>query len=347
MSDRDSGIVLALGFCVAVVVHVVVLAAAQQHGLGHGPPQRDERPAGARPPILEARPELGRDRPAPARVAWIAHDDYRELLARQSVTEQPALQDEVEPTDEAPIEIEPTPPAAEAEADVETEPVEAQAPPAEAAEAVVVEAEVPSTDPDDPRDGLILTEIEALPGPPITLAEESPGGFVLPVELLALEEEQASPIELPDSPGIAAPAPDPAALAGGDWVRRWLLRLGEDRPRPTAAPRAEHAVDPVRLDESDLRRVGGKLVGEGIEITTARLRLGVASGLTASPRNTRVEITFRAGEGTVTNAKLLGSTGYRDWDAAVRSSLYGWRASGSRVDESEADIVLEWEYRFH
>ena len=272
------------------------------------------------------------------------------MRARESVTEQPALQDEAEPVDDAPIEIEPTPPATAADAmDAEAaDAAQAEAPPTEAVDGEPAEvepalAEVPAPEvPDDTRDGLMLNELDALPGPPISLAEERPGGFELPVELLTLDEDQESLVELPATPGVASPA----SPARDDWLAQWLRMMIDDRPRPTAAPRAEQAVDPVRLDESNLRRAGEMLVGEGVEITTARARLGIASRLTARPRDVKFEITFRAGDGRATDAKLHGSTGYRDFDAAIRSSLYRWRAAGPEVDDAEADIVLEWTYRF-
>ncbi|MEM1447336.1 MAG: hypothetical protein AAGF84_14860, partial [Planctomycetota bacterium] len=52
--------------------------------------------------------KLGRDdEPARVTVAWIAHDDFQDLLARESVTLQPILQDQVEPTPNAPLERDP------------------------------------------------------------------------------------------------------------------------------------------------------------------------------------------------------------------------------------------------
>ena len=69
-------------------------------------------------PREEEEVELGRDdEPERLTVAWIAHDDFQDLLARQSVTHQPAVQAQADPTPGAPLEPEPdgaaaTPPPA-------------------------------------------------------------------------------------------------------------------------------------------------------------------------------------------------------------------------------------------
>ena len=53
---------------------------------------------------------FGVDHGDPTSIAWIGYDDYQQLMARKGVTEQPALQKDVEPLPGAPIRPDPTPP---------------------------------------------------------------------------------------------------------------------------------------------------------------------------------------------------------------------------------------------
>ncbi len=53
------------------------------------------------------------DAPQRVTVAWISHDDFQKLVAPPSITEQPALQNAVEPVPGAPTELNPTPPPPE------------------------------------------------------------------------------------------------------------------------------------------------------------------------------------------------------------------------------------------
>lgn len=88
------------------------------------------------PPESEDLIEPGDAEPSPARVAWISYESYRELMARESVTEQPAVQATAPPRPDAPAELDPsatspgepaaaaapTPPAQASEATPEAQP---------------------------------------------------------------------------------------------------------------------------------------------------------------------------------------------------------------------------------
>ncbi|MEX0886687.1 MAG: hypothetical protein WD009_09635, partial [Phycisphaeraceae bacterium] len=154
--------------------------------------------------------------------------------------------------------------------------------------------------------------------------------------------------ELPGPPdGSAPPLPGPsrdAAAPSTDAAAETSAHEVE-LDRPTAAPRAAAAVDPVRIDGSELERVGEVLVGPGIEVTPARAQISAISWMTSRPRDTRVTMTFSPGEGSVIEARLLRSTGYADWDAAIRTSLYRWRMAGERIEQADRSIVLEIDYR--
>ncbi len=116
--------------------------------------------------------------------------------------------------------------------------------------------------------------------------------------------------------------------------------------RPTSAPRDEQAADPVQMTDHELAwRPGGVLVGEGIEVVTARPEFGIITRLTAIPESTEVELVFDS-DGMVNQARLLGSTGFGDVDAAVLASLYKWRARGEKIENADPFVVLRLSYGF-
>lgn len=67
-------------------------------------------PSEPRPPAPAAKPlEVGRaGEPVRSTIAWIPYDDFKELMAPQSLTIQPALQMDADPVKDAPIEMNPT-----------------------------------------------------------------------------------------------------------------------------------------------------------------------------------------------------------------------------------------------
>ena len=126
MPDRQSNLPLTVGFLVGLLVCVFVLPTWARVWLMS--PPRAQAPnevaaarERARPPTEESDPippqnkvRLGDDEPRAARVAWISHDDYRELLAPQARTEQPALQRTAEAMPQAPHRLDATDPSAAA-----------------------------------------------------------------------------------------------------------------------------------------------------------------------------------------------------------------------------------------
>jgi hypothetical protein len=158
MIDRESILPLALGFVIAVVLHVVLAPQAAEFMLRGDvmatigfrpdssqaslppPPAAPDAPKPAAAPGLPPPPDrlnqpdddpappdqpkpnppqpekdnvkLGRDNgPDVVTVAWIPYDEYQKLIARHSLTEQPALQRDVDPVPNAPLPLEPTPPS--------------------------------------------------------------------------------------------------------------------------------------------------------------------------------------------------------------------------------------------
>lgn len=78
-------------------------------------PQPEPKPEPKLEPEAAAQPkppEIGRDgEPVRSTIAWIPYDDFKELMAAQSLTIQPALQQQVDPVANAPVEMNPTSPA--------------------------------------------------------------------------------------------------------------------------------------------------------------------------------------------------------------------------------------------
>src|SRR5690606_25501453 len=112
VTDRDSYILLAFGAAVAALLHLLVVpvGVAGWSDSWTLPPyakKKSSRDQEQRETVLLP---LGREDSSVSSVAWIAHDDFRQLMAQQSQSLQPALQQEVDPTEDAPLELDPTPP---------------------------------------------------------------------------------------------------------------------------------------------------------------------------------------------------------------------------------------------
>lgn len=79
-------------------------------------PKPETKPKVESKPDAAAKPpkplEIGRDgEPVRATIAWIPYDDFKKLMAQQSLTIQPALQKQVDAVADAPIEMNPSTPS--------------------------------------------------------------------------------------------------------------------------------------------------------------------------------------------------------------------------------------------
>jgi outer membrane biosynthesis protein TonB len=243
--------------------------------------------------------ELGRaDEPARVTVAWIPHDAFADLQARASRTEQPAVQDRVDPTPDAPLEPEPDAAAALASP--------TPAPP----------SPTPPAPPSPPQTA--ATQVQPLPsteGDPLPSARPGP-------QDQAGDAARDQPRVPPASP--TRPSEDAAAAANP-------TQPGET---PTSTPRDTREADPTRLIDADRVVPGAVLVGPGIEVQTQRPRFSAAARLTV-PRNPQAIITFDP-DGSVLHATLTRSTGFDNVDAPLLASLYRWRATGPRLEALDA-----------
>lgn len=108
--ERESILPLLVGATIAVLVHAMALSVmtwdiwCQATGVVELPAELDEL-------MPRPRVELGRAGPRIASVAWIAHDDFRRLMAPQSATVQPAAQQDVDPMEAGAMPVDPTPPS--------------------------------------------------------------------------------------------------------------------------------------------------------------------------------------------------------------------------------------------
>jgi hypothetical protein len=302
MTSRDSNLPLITAFVLAIVLHALLLPLFASDLFRSFHP--DETP----PPLDPALPTddplaLGRDQPQLSTVAWISYDDFQKLLATQSTTEQPALQQDQDPLAHAPIEMNPTPPAPSAP--------DAPAPAAAAAPDLSAQPQQPAAAADSP--------LRTDPLPPSPAAQTIP----LTQPMVALMTP-APPMPQPADPSLQNPA-DPADPTSA---------------KPTSAPRSDRQSPPVTI-EGNFKIVPGEvLTGQGIEIKTAVPRFSVVTLVSTIPRNPTVQLTFDP-DGRVIRADILQSAGSENVDGPVLASLYKWKASGEKFEQLHSELQLE------
>lgn len=114
---------------------------------------------------------------------------------------------------------------------------------------------------------------------------------------------------------------------------------------PTRAPKDDSEAPPTNIKIVKLELQEGKvLVGKGIKVTTKLPTVpGTGSRVLSIPRNARVAVTFDS-KGKVYEAKILRSTTYKEWDAAIEASLYRWSAQGEAIENAKPHVTIEWDY---
>jgi hypothetical protein len=107
-----------------------------------------------------------------------------------------------------------------------------------------------------------------------------------------------------------------------------------DKPRPTNVPREDRESSPYSLDHHEITgKIGGVLVGKGIEIQTRIPRFTAVTQASIWPKaNPIVEITF-ASDGVVITAKIIKSSGYAGIDSPILTSVYHWKAKGELMEK--------------
>lgn len=309
MIDRESRLPLLIGAVFAVLLHAA-LAPVWGWGLsGVTVPHETVPPEEDKPLPAPQEAQVGRAHASVTNIAWIAYDDFQELLAKHATVEQPALQKQEDPTPDAPIELDPTPPAPNADPALQPEPVGER-----------------SVD-------VVTTPVPVSPVGPVPLPSPQPEGQLpyapqgpMPRESVAVVPDVTSrpqqPTETPAREQPEAPG-SPNALA-----------------KPTAAPRDPAEAPPVTIIPGIVKvRPGKVLTADGIEIKTVIPRPSVIAIYSTVPRNPQATLWINA-SGKVTRVELTRSTGADNWDDPVRTALEQWTATGERIEQLEGELQL-------
>lgn len=301
-------------------------------------------------------------------VAWISSQDLRKLKARQSSTIQPDVQNETEAQKQAKLHNQP--------GSQDAKPVPGQVKPKTADPVSKTPAKSPAPEvgkvQEKQEKAVALVKKETLKPekkageqevtpPKVTVAkkpeEKKEAGQGAPkkeVQVARAEQPKPAVATVPKVQGDpkpatgAAPVPEKTPQDGGEKKQPAAAPEKTTEPAPatagegaTSTPRDTSSAPATQLEESDLeRQPGGVLVGQGIKITTMRIRPpGPAAQFAGISRNPRAAVTFNA-EGRAVKVEFIQESGNRDWDEAVRQSLILWTAEGDKV--KDGGLVLRW-----
>ncbi|MEM1211109.1 MAG: hypothetical protein AAGI68_02320 [Planctomycetota bacterium] len=279
--------------------------------------------------------DLGRlDAPPVQTIAFIGHEDFERLVARQSVVTQAALQDAADPTPDAPDDVlDPTPPQAASPPTPPAVPTSPTTPPTPS---------TPTAPPALRPQPVTPAPLIAEGTPPLTgdLAVSPPP----PPSPTPPTPEPPDPAATPSPPTPDQPAPPAPASPAAEPVPDTQDPTPED-PRPTSAPRTDAESPPVTVRFTDLeRQANGVFVGQGLELVTKRPEW-VNSAIFAAPRVAVFNIRFNT-EGRVDRVTMLQSTDYADIDDAIVNSVYRYRLRGETLDESGGVTIQEFGIRY-
>jgi len=312
MIDRETRLPLVIGALFALLMHAVLVpvwAVGLSQAVGRRPtvPPKQDKPLPT-PRELEA----GRAHASVTNLAWIAYDDYRELLAKHSIVEQPAIQKQQEPTPGAPIQMDPTPPAPNAQ----------------------------------PRDKPVPPNADAGGGESLSLPVSASSPVPLPTPGDRGQMPYAPQGPTPREAAAVVPdAPDTVDRASESPTERRADQHGSPAQpsRPTAAPRDQAEAPPVTIVPGLVRvRPGAVLTADGIEIKTVVPRPSIIARYSAVPRNPKATIWFNP-QGEVTHVELTRSTGAQNWDDPIITALEHWTAQGERIDNLEGELRFKVE----
>ncbi len=327
MRDRSTILPLALGFVLAVGLHVLaapgLLSWLDPDQMGRI--MRVE-PADPRsdPPLEPKRPMPGQADPGTSTVNLLSHEDYRKLIARDEAPfDQPTTQRQVEPapsTERTPLD--PTPPDVDL---AEADPSPPAPPPSPAAPTASVLPPMPTG---APAGSPLVTEV---PSPRPDLIEAPRAPEPQPAAAVATARPNPQPAERPREP--APPAPAPAAA---------------DEARPTVAPRARSESPPAARVVGLNVQPGEVVSRRGYKINTIAPRFGIVALRTTRPKDPIVTIVFDA-NGEVAEAVMTRSSGYPNVDSPILNAIYKWTAEGENLPPQlvleEVNIILGVEQR--
>ncbi len=312
MIERESKLPLVIGAVFALLLHAALVPVWGVGLAGVVGRQPTAPPKQDKPLPISRELEVGRAQASVTNIAWIAYDDYRELLAKHSIVEQPAIQKQQEPTPGAPIEMDPTPPAPSAQPQAKPAPQGAESG-GDPSLSLPLSSSVPVPLPSPEDQGQIPYAPQG-PTPRNTAA-------IVPDAPDTTEQTPKSPAkEQPDQPGAPAQS-----------------------SKPTAAPRDEAEAPPVTIIPGIIKiRPGQVLTADGIEIKTIVPRPSIIARYSAVPRNPKATLWFN-NQGQVTHIKLTRSTGADNWDEPVIAALEQWTAQGERIENLEGELQFKVE----
>jgi outer membrane biosynthesis protein TonB len=294
---------LGVAVVLSLAAHVLVLLLVWP-AVGLGSPAADPANDSASKPERRDDPELGQTEPSESQVAWISHEAFQELMAEQARTRQPAVQQKAEPAEQAPMELDPTPP-------------------------------VP---PPQPRQTAQQPTRQPAETPALAQAQQPRRGLPNPPTANGQIPFQPEPVTAPGK----AREKTPDASAGQTGRQQEVSPQPQTppqpqrQPKPTAVPKAQKEALPsdIRVNPKTFR-FGQVLARDGLTIQTAVPRFSAVaqvSSIGASLPTAR--LTFDP-KGQVIEAKMLSSTGYENIDGPILASLYKWEATGPKLDSRQ------------
>ncbi|QDU34654.1 hypothetical protein KS4_27250 [Poriferisphaera corsica] len=307
MQERDPNFPLALGLIWALLIHALLWPVIIQ-GL---------RAASLKPldELAEVVPLEDQEKEKPdnevyvgeegldiTSVAWIPYEDFKELIAPKTITEQPAVQTKVTPVPGAPMIIDATEPAPNSQSET-IQPIE------------MVEQ--------DQQDQEEATAAKQPYNIPISDTPEVQIAMVTPSDQAAEGDAEKDSPDTTNAVQTQVGAPNSKA-------------------RPTSSPKGEMESPPTALVARNLRIQPGAVFAYGdVKVITKLPRFSVAAILTTlrSARNPVAIIEFNP-KGEVVRVKVTSKAGFANVDGPVLSSLYSWKASGPGLKKYNT-VVME------
>ena len=373
MIDREAIAPLIIGLIVALLVHAALVPAAAVAVMSYQP---DEHTAALEQEAQEPREEEKQqqqeeEKPKPqpqqddnirlgkeesedtVRMAWISHEAFEKLMTDEaSETLQPALQDVVQPVEQAPTPMNPTPQALVSDAAQQALPT----PPATMpVEPEPTEARQETQDaPDQQQEAEAPEKIED--AKPAKQTESAPLAITPAKSDIKTEKAKTDSQVLAAQDRVKATGPKSDSTPTRSEQAEAKEDKKKQRPKPaqrvepskaaqrsaaapTAAALGKTRVMPTTRVDMRRRRIGGVDVAKGLEVLPAYPRFNVISRISVVPSNPKAEITFDR-KGRVKTAKLTKSTGYAGYDSPILESLYRWRAKGEALEKSDAGVTI-------
>jgi len=269
--------------------------------------------------------ELGRDVPKTSAVAWIPYDDFRKLIAPQSPTEQPALQQQANPTPNAPLPVDPSPSAASPVTPTHRD----------------IGQSVDNADVSQPQKAK-TTQAEAIQEPADPRQQQSPIDEGIDHGQLAMADTgDRVELERSPTPDQDQPPARSSMAAPSQPSQPSPHQTRQEQDKPTSAARSDRESSPTTLqpDRHEIKP-GRVITSDGIEIRTVQPRFSMVTRVSTLPNNPVARLVFDPRDGSVIDVKLIQSSGYPNVDGPVLASLYKWRAVGKRLADYDKPFDL-------